>query len=458
MDPIPTSVLKIPQILNTLLPVLSKAINDCLLSGCVPIGLKSAAVTPLIKKPNLDKNDLKNYRPISQLPFISKVLEKIVSAQMLEYMSLNDLHEPLQSAYKPGHSTETAILKVKNDIDHALGNRKGVLLVLLDLSTAFDTVDHSILLRRMTTFLGVSDLVHEWFKSYLCGRTQHVVVNESSSDPISLSVGVPQGFVLGPQLFSIHLLPLGEILHRHGVKFHIYADDTQLYVEFDLQVVSSFLKALLALEECIKEIRAWMVHNRLMFNHVNDGKSEFQIIVPCHYKAKFAALSPCLRVGSTPVFPSQTVRDLGVTLDAEMSLSTYVVNIIRSMYMHMRHISRIRHNLDDTTLVKVVMALVISRLDYANSALYGVTYYLLKKLQLAQNNAARLVRKSKKYDHITPVLKDLHWLPVESRIIFKVLSIVHSAMHSDSCPFYIQELVTHYAPPRALWSGTDGML
>ena len=97
MDQIPTSVLKIPQILDTLLPVLSKAIKDSLLSDCVPISLKSAAVTPLIKKPNLDKNDLKNYRPISQLPFISKVLEKIVSAQMLEYMSLNDLHEPLYS-------------------------------------------------------------------------------------------------------------------------------------------------------------------------------------------------------------------------------------------------------------------------------------------------------------------------------------------------------------------------
>ena len=134
-----------------------------------------------------------------------------------------------------------------------------------------------------------------------------------------------------------------------------------------------------------------------------------------------------------------------------MSLSTHVENTIRN-------IRRIRHHLDDTTLVKVVMALVISRLDYANSALYGVTDYRLKKLQLVQENAARLVRKSKKYDHITPVLKDLHWLPVKSRIIFKVLSIVHSAMHSDAFPSYIHELVTHYAPPRALRSVTDGML
>ena len=160
-------------------------------------------------------------------------------------------------------------------------------------------------------------------------------------------------------------------------------------MEFDLQDVSSSLNALLALEKCIKEIRAWTVRNRMMFN---DGKSAFQIIVPRHYKSKFAALSPCLLVGSTPVFPSQTVRDLGVTLDTEMSLSTHVGNIIRSMYMHMRHISRRRHHLDDTTLVKVVMALVISRLDYANSALYCVTDCLLNKLQLAQNNAARLVR------------------------------------------------------------------
>ena len=139
-------------------------------------------------------------------------------------------------------------------------------------------------------------------------------------------------------------------------------------MEFNLQDVSSFLIALLALEECIKENSAWMVRNRLMFN---DGKSEFQIIAPRHYKSKFAALSPSLRVGSTPVFPSQTVRDLGVTLDAEMSLSTHVGNISHSMYMHMRHNNRIRHHLDDTTVVKVVMALVISR-NCTNSALYGV--------------------------------------------------------------------------------------
>ena len=160
VDPIPTSVLKISVVLDALLPVVSCMMNQSLLTGCVPACMKSAAITPLIKKVNMDHNDLKNYRPISQLPFISKALEKIVSSQLQKYMSLNSLHEPLQSAYKPGHSTETAILKVKNDIDYALGNRKGVLLVLLDLSAAFDTVDHSILLKRMTTYLGVSGTAH----------------------------------------------------------------------------------------------------------------------------------------------------------------------------------------------------------------------------------------------------------------------------------------------------------
>ena len=145
-------------------------------------------------------------------------------------------------------------------------------------------------------------------------------------------------------------------------------------------------------------------------------------------------------------------------LDEYDALELHISSLLSISISDMRHISRTRHHLDDTTLVKVVMALVISRLYYTNSALYGVTDYLVKKLQLAQNIAARLVRKSKKYDHITPVLKDLHWLPVKSRIIFKVLSIVHSAMHSDTCPSYIQKLVTHYAPPRALRSVTDGML
>ena len=455
LDQIPTSVLKISEVLDVILPVITNIINSSLLQGCVPLSLKSAAVTPLIKKQNLDRNELKNYRPISQLSFISKTLERIVSAQLLDHMSLNLLHEPLQSAYKPGHSTETAILRVKNDIDCALGERKGVLLVLLDLSAAFDTVDHTILLKRMNTYLGISGVAHEWFKSYLSGRTQSVVINESHSEPVDITVGVPQGSVLGPQLFSIYLLPLGQILRRHGVHFHIYADDTQIYVVFDPQDIESFWRALRILEECIKEIRAWMAFNKLMFN---DGKSEFEIIVSRHFQTKFRDLNPSLHVGSAPIFPSKVVRDLGVLLDAEMTLSNHVGNIIRSMYFQMRQIGRIRHHLDEATCTKIVMALVTSRLDFSNSALYGIADHLLTKLQLAHNNAARLITKTKRHDHITPVMKSLHWLPVKFRSIFKNICMVHSVLYSKTCPSYLQELVVLHAPQRTLRSGTDGSL
>ena len=160
-----------------------------------------------------------------------------------------------------------------------------------------------------------------------------------------------------------------------------------------MQDISSFLAAIRVLEECIADIRAWMALNKLMFN---DSKAEFQVIVPRNYLAKFSDLSASLRVGNASVFSSKKVRDLGVMFDSEMTMASHVGNIVCSMYMQMKSIGRIRHHLDQATCAKVVMALVTSRLDYANSALYGITDSLLYKLQLAQNNAARLTTRTKK--------------------------------------------------------------
>ena len=131
--------------------------------------MKSAAVTPLLKIPSLDIKILKNYRPVSNLPFVSKVLERVVASQLKAYMDYNDLHDPLQSAYKTAHSTETALLKVQNDILRTVDHGGVAVLVLLDLSAAFDTIDHSILLDRMRHQLRINGVAHAWFESYLRG-------------------------------------------------------------------------------------------------------------------------------------------------------------------------------------------------------------------------------------------------------------------------------------------------
>ena len=200
------------------------------------------------------------------------MIEKEVSNRLLSYMSTNDLLEEYQSAYKEKHSTETALLQVQNQILGSLDKGFGVFLALLDLSAAFDTVEHPILLQFMETSLGVSGSVLKWFKSYLSDRSQRVFIDNVASSHQSLLFGVPQGSVLGPIIFCVYTLPLGRIIKKHGVKYHIYADDTQLHCPFDIH---DPLPVLNKLQACISDIRAWMIQNQLK---INDEKTEFLVI------------------------------------------------------------------------------------------------------------------------------------------------------------------------------------
>ena len=162
-------------------------------SSTVPKDFKSAVVTPILKKSTLDCELFQNYRPISTLPFLTKVLEKVVAARLNDHMEYSHLHEVHQSAYKSHHSIETCLVKVQSDILSAIDKKQVSFLVLLDLSSAFDTVDHTLLLKRMESRLGIRGKVLQWFRSYLSARDQCVKVDSICSDRAALSCSVPQG-------------------------------------------------------------------------------------------------------------------------------------------------------------------------------------------------------------------------------------------------------------------------
>ena len=200
-------------------------------TGVFPQDLKEALVKPLLKKANLELID-KNYRLVSNLEFMGKTIEQAVTSQLTQHISGNSLLEPMQSAYRSGHSTETAPLRVKTDLLQAIDRQEVVCLILLDLSSAFSTVNHCLLLQRLEVSFGIKETALEWIRLYLTGRTQRVSVGKATSSPIVLSFGVPQGSVLGPILFTLYTSPLGSICSKYGINYHMYVDDQQIYLSF----------------------------------------------------------------------------------------------------------------------------------------------------------------------------------------------------------------------------------
>ena len=446
LDPIPTNFLH--DLLPVLAPIITELVNTCLSNGVFPSELKSAIVQPLLKKPSLVPEELSNFRPVSNLSFISRVIEKVVASRLMDHMTSNNLLDPLQSAYRPGHSTETALLRVHNDLVTSIDDRKGVFLVLLDLSAAFDTVDHTILLDFLVHQIGLGGPVLNLFKSYLSGRTQCVWTEGVLSELCELAFGVPQGSVLGPLAFCIYTIPIGAIMRHYNISYHIYADDTQLYCTFD---TNSPIEALDSIRTCISDIRSWMIRNQLK---INDKKTEFVIITSPRAKI-IEDLQ--LVIGQSNVKPSSSAKSLGVMFDKHMNMEVQIRNICKTTHFHLRNISLIRDLLPTPAVVQLIHSLITSRLDYCNSLLYGLPDCKIARIQRIQNIAARIVTRCPRQSHITPVLKNLHWLPVKYRVLFKILLLTYKC-NNTLAPGYLSCLVTPYQQESSLRSQSQGLL
>ena len=260
LDPIPTSLLK--QCVSELLSYICTFINLSLSTGHLCVSLKTAVITPILKKTSLDPV-FANYRPISNLPTLSKILEKVVSQQLSTYIYTNNLADPRQSAYRPNHSTELALCRLLND---ALveADRDNVTALLLDLSAAFDTVDHDILLKRLENIFGIHGVPLKWFGNYLKGRVQQVSINNSKSSSIPLLYGVPQGSVLGPLLFCLYVRPLADVIVANGLNHMYYADDLQVTVSFPTCEQEAALRLL---HSGLEKIIEWMHTSKLKINN-----------------------------------------------------------------------------------------------------------------------------------------------------------------------------------------------
>ena len=433
LDPVPSFVLV--QLVDILLPVLTSMINLSFETAHFADAWKETLLLPVLKKSGLEVA-YKNFRPISNLCFASKLSERAAADQLTQHVIDHGLDCDLQSAYKEHHSTETALLKVKNDLLMSMDKQHVTLLVMLDLSAAFDTVCHSTLISRLESKFGVKGAALEWVRSYLLGRTQRVSVKGAVSENFDLRHGVPQGSCLGPLLFSLYTSKLFDITKQHLPNVICYADDTQLYVSFRPDESSGSERALDAMSDCIRDPRAWMISDKLM---INDGKTEVLLVGTRHQLQKVNI--DAITVRSSRVTPCTSVRNLGAWFDSQLTMNTHVNKVCSAAYFHLYNIKRIRKYLSQDTTEKLVHAFFSSRIDYCNSLLYGLPAKQLDKLQRVQNTAARIIFFLPKFCHITPVLVRLHWLPIKSRIHFKICLITVKVLHGLS-PSYLFDLIS----------------
>ena len=279
--------------------------------------------------------------------------------------------------------------------------------------------------------------------SYLTKRSQCVSIDGVQSAALELPYGVPQGSVLGPLLFCSYTTQLGQIIRKHGLQFHIYADDTQIYLAFN---VNDAEHAIQRLEQCVRQIRSWMVTNKLK---LNDDKTDF-IMISSPYNAKeINGLK--IKIGDETISTSKSVRNLGVVFDCIFNMENHITSVCQSCYFHLRNIGTIRPYLNNEIAAQIIHSFVTSKLDYCNSLLYGLTEKSLSRLKKIQNTAVRIITRYNTRDHINPHLKTLHWLPVHLRIDFKILLTTFKILN-DLAPSYLCELLKYKTTPRCLRS------
>ena len=437
MDAIPTSLLK--SCPDVFAPLIARLAALSFRDGMFPSRFKTASVTPLLKKPGLDSEVPGNFRPISNLNNISKILERLFLRGIIEHVNSSPNFNSSQSAYRKGHSTETALNRLLNDIYCAADGRSRSLLILLDLSAAFDTLDIDTLIRRLQWTFGINGSALDWIRSYLTGRLQFVRVGEKRSDKVTCEFGVPQGSVLGPILFTLYVAPVANVIASHGVCHLQYADDTQLYIA--LKDEDSIVK----LQNCADDVYNWFAQNGLS---LNPEKSE-AILLGTGARLRQEQPISSISIAGSDVDIRDSVRSLGVTIDSGLTFNQHVDYICKTSAYHIRSLRHIRKFIDTDAAMSVATALVGARVDYCNSLLYGTSKRNIDKLQRLQNSLARAVTGTGASEHITPVLKKLHWLPITARIHYKIALLTYKVISTQQ-PAYLAGLIRRYQPTRTL--------
>lgn len=415
--------------------VLLHIVNECLITCDIPSSWKHALVQPIFKSG--DPADPSSFRPISILPVISKLIEKIVQRQLHHYLASNHLLASTQHGFRPQHSTETALLTMSDKILSAMDQSEISLLCLIDLSKCFDVINHS----KLLTKLQLHGIDIKWFQNYLSGHTQSVrlpsssAVSQNSSSRISaarpINQGIFQGSSLGPLLYTIFCNDLG--LYGNGSFIVQYADDTQVLVSGKKSVLSDLVSEL---ETTLSSLDAYFHFNGLKVN-----ESKFEILAIGSQQNLRGLPKFSVKFRQTTITPCTEARNLGVTFDRHLTWDTHVNAVARKCTGILVGLSHLRHYLPPNILPSLVSALVFSHVRYCLTVYGNGSNKNLAILQKILNFAARVISGKRKFDHISAERRRLGWLDTPDLLTYQTALLFHRVRCSGvpeslSCQVY----------------------
>lgn len=440
VDGISSFILKLcgPEIVRSITYIINRSIYE----GVVPSKWKTAKIIPLFKKG--DKANPDHYRPISLLPCVSKLLERVVQRQLVRYLSDNNILAKQQSGFRSKHSTSTTLIKVTDDWLMSLDQGMYTGTVFVDLQKAFDLVDHEILLAKLTSYIGLNGTSLKWFYSYLNGRRIITSINNTLSSELPVTHGVPQGSILGPILFLIFINDMPTCFGKCSV--HLYADDTVIYYsDKDPRTIESVLNYEL------QKLDIWMNHNKLK---INCTKTVCMLIGTKHMLHRHSTLN--LRITNNDIAQVEHFKYLGVFIDSKLKWTLHIDELCKKIGKMISFLGRLSSFVNESGLKLLYNSVIIPYFDYGDVLWHSAAKTQLDILQKLQNRAGRIILKVKSSEHksINEIHDNLNWETLQNRRIRHTFSLMYKILH-DMAPRYLQEKFVFTSTGYALRTGNN---
>jgi hypothetical protein len=421
--------------IDVTLPIITHIVNKSIETLTFPKCWKRALVRPIPKKSCVEQ--LKDLRPISILPVLSKVLEKVVLNQLTKFLNDNNIIPKYQSGFRTGHGTETALLNITDDLTEASDGGLSSIMVLLDYSCAFDCLSPELLLHKLQSY-GFSTDTCKWFRSFLSDREQ-MVITDSNDGQIKYSAlkavkrGVPQGSLLSPILFTIFTADLPNCIQF--CKYHMYADDTQIYYSFKSEDVSI---AIQNINTDLESISDWSTNNSLALNPL---KSQMVVLGTKHQVERLSLHNLKIKIKDTDIEQVKTARNLGLIVDPQQKFVEHINNKLSNAFFKLKTLYKIRKYIKEQLRLKLVESLVLSLFNYCSSVFSTrINEYTHRAIQRVQNACIRFCFNVPKRTHITPYLNAKGMLNMKARMELQYACLVQRVLWSGNPDYLFQKL------------------